>query len=249
MLCVSGVTATVTARHSSCKAHLVHKHRYIWGTGRHGQLGNLKYKDRPLPSLVDRLQVWCRVVGGETVTMDTIQLIWHLLSVMQGVETQLTAVGFQHTVAVMADGRTMAWGHTARGRLGVGTLERKGVPPPNNHNFPIPTVVPAFAQRKVKQVPIAAEGAKRSCSSSSDTHLEVLCGAVVVCWCRLRAQRSTTLPLLTMACTPGGVAMVGALVTATSKIVSFPRESSSLTMKLCCRCAGCLAHDGDIGQF
>ena len=89
--------------------------------------------------------------------MDTIQLIWHLLSVVQGVETQLTAVGFQHTVAVMADGRTMAWGHTARGRLGVGTLERKGVPPPNNHNFPIPTVVPAFAQRKVKQVPIVAE--------------------------------------------------------------------------------------------
>ena len=74
------------------------------------------------------------------------------MSWLQKVRTQLAAVGFQHSACITEDGRLLTWGHGHRGRLGIGTVVRKGVSAPFNRCFPEPTLVPTFLTKKVKQV-------------------------------------------------------------------------------------------------
>lgn len=75
---------------------------YTWGSGRHGQLGTASstsgYNDEVLPTLVDPLQdLYIRAIS----------------------------VGQAHSVAITDDGQVLAWGHGAKGRLGLGTETRK----------------------------------------------------------------------------------------------------------------------------
>ncbi|CAN0050012.1 unnamed protein product, partial [Sphacelaria rigidula] len=99
---------------------------YVWGRGDCGQLGVGTYESKPVPIL-------------------------HL-GLPHGAEVSQVAVGENHSLALTRAGELFSWGHGDRGRLGVGTSKRVGVPDSERLYFPTPMLLHAFSNEVVQQV-------------------------------------------------------------------------------------------------
>ena len=65
--------------------------------------------------------------------------------------TPQVAVGENHSLALTKAGELYSWGHGDRGRLGVGTSCRVGVPDSDKSIFPTPMLLHAFSKEVVRQ--------------------------------------------------------------------------------------------------
>lgn len=67
-------------------------------------------------------------------------------------EVRQVSAGASHTAVVTDEGYVYTWGFGLGGKLGLGTTEREGVKPPENHYFPTPMLVSAIESTIVRQV-------------------------------------------------------------------------------------------------
>ncbi|GBG27017.1 RCC1 and BTB domain-containing protein 2 [Hondaea fermentalgiana] len=122
---------TVSAGPNHCGAVSDGGDLYMWGDGTRGQCGTGRLAIENSPVLVEALQT--------------------------GVVVTEVSVGQTHSMILLEDdSEVMSFGFSNSGKLGLTTLERKGVKPPANKYFPTPTPLPGFRAVKVLRVACSA---------------------------------------------------------------------------------------------